>query len=208
MFVKTGYNKIMYFLKRQAPLTAKGNMLAMSNKSAANNAYSTNHRFHRIIFCECYINSLYIFGPGRFQLESDESRLIIGAMIILLIRLSIEMPRVGTGFCRTYCSSYIYSRAWGMISFWVETLFLVSSRPAHPVLPQIPLELKGDRSGTPLFHRGTSFYLVSPASHGLKATGLESPWLSIHASLVSKAKEEPTEHTENTEKKGLREGVT
>ncbi|MDQ1351394.1 MAG: hypothetical protein QG657_1696 [Acidobacteriota bacterium] len=43
----------------------------------------------------------------------------------------------------------------------------------------------------------TSFF---PAAHELEAIRLHSPWLSIHAALVSFQKQQPTEHTEDTEK--------
>ncbi len=130
-----------------------------------------------IVFYINHINSLYLYGPGAFRLENDESRLIIGAMIILVIQFSTDIPLVFSKFCRASTSSDIDSRAPGMISFWVETLFLISSRPAHPVLPQLPQE---PRTNTDRHEQGKNKFEIR----------------------------KPTEHTENTEKKGLREGVT
>lgn len=49
----------------------------------------------------------------------------------------------------------------------------------------IPLDSKGAQQETTLFHGGTSFTFYFPATRGLKATGITSPWLSTHASLVS-----------------------
>jgi len=92
-----------------------------------------------------HIPSLWIFGPGTYSLETSESRLIVMAMIISLIHLSINMTLVDPGSSCTFFSSDTDSRAWGMISFWVEKPFWVSSYPAHE-LHELPRK-KAQSSG-------------------------------------------------------------
>ncbi len=145
-------------------------------------------------FYVSHINSLYLFGWGTFLLEGVESRLIKGAMIIPLIRLSIDLPLVSAGFCQSFGYSYPFSRAWRMISFWVETLFWVSSQPAQSSYPKITCEATDGFRWYFLYHIVTSLNGFRPATHGLDVQGLtlinrdqgsSVDWTSTHAALVS-----------------------
>jgi len=133
--------------------------LWLQNLSYHNPSLKSIHKKPQIFFCNStsitaspalldykiynrHIPSLWIFGPGTYSLEASESRLIVMAMIISLIHLSINMTLVDPGSSCTFFSSDTDSRAWGMISFWVEKPFWVSSYPAHE-LHQLPRRKMG-----------------------------------------------------------------
>jgi len=122
----------------------------------------------------------------------------------VVVRIPLGLPLCDENIRRlTEPSLYDVSRAWKMISFWAETPFWVSSlhaQPVFPVLTRIPPERKGDPSRVPLFHGRTPYICEWPATHGLGAICSASPWLSIHAALVSPAKEVARETRERRER--------
>jgi len=196
VFARIDYNVAMDFVKIKAPLTAKGNTLAQSNSCVEINAYSQDHRFHQIVlYLKTQPKSIYKFNQ-RFNGISTNNFALKRYII------AFDWTNAGESFYQLFESSLVVSRAWKMISFWVEIPFWVSSLHAQPVLPvltRIPLELKGDPSRVPLFHGRTPYICEWPATHGLGTNNSPSPWPSTHAALVSPAKEVARETRERRE---------
>ncbi|MCX6578604.1 MAG: hypothetical protein NT166_00290 [Candidatus Aminicenantes bacterium] len=124
----------MDFVKIKAPLTAKGNTLAWSNRCIEIYAYSQDHRFHQtVLYLKSQPKSIPKFNQ-RFNGISTNNQTLERYII------AFDWPNAGESIRQlSEPSLYDVTQAWRMISFWVETPFWVSSNLAHELheLPRI-----------------------------------------------------------------------
>lgn len=155
-----------------------------------------------IDFCANHTYSSYLFNSGTFQLKSDESRSIAGPTIHQRILLSINMY-LGVHYpFHVIMFSVTDPRARGMIFFLLETVFLISSQPAHVFFLYATSCCCDGQACFQWFIDEPSF----PATHGLKAHDFFivkrdaisfDSWLLTHAALVLFKKQWPAKHAKD-----------